>query len=87
FNPAPKVDSAIVRLQPRETKPIVANDIEKLEILVKQAFAQRRKTLRNNLKILLSSEQIESLNIDPGARPETLTKDQYVELSNLFAEG
>ena len=84
FNPAPKVDSAIVRLQPRKTKTLVAKDIKKLEMLVKKAFTQRRKTLRNNLKTLLSSEQIESLNIDPGARPETLSTDQYVTLANLL---
>ncbi len=84
FNPAPKVDSAIVRLQPRKTKRIVAKDIKKLEMLVKKAFTQRRKTLRNNLKTLLSSEQIESLNIDPSARPETLSTDQYVTLANLL---
>ena len=84
FNPAPKVDSAIVRLQPRKTKTLVAKDIKKLEILVKKAFTQRRKTLRNNLKTLLSSEQIKSLNIDPGARAETLSTDQYVTLANLL---
>jgi len=84
FNPAPKVDSAIVRLQPRKTKTLVAKDIKKLEMLVKKAFTQRRKTLRNNLKTLLSSEQIKSLNIDPGARPETLSTDQYVTLANLL---
>lgn len=84
FNPAPKVDSAIVRLQPRKTKNLVAKDVKKLEQLVKQAFAQRRKTLRNNLKTLLSSEQIESLNIDPSARAETLSTDQYVTLANLL---
>jgi 16S rRNA (adenine1518-N6/adenine1519-N6)-dimethyltransferase len=84
FNPAPKVDSAIVRLQPRQTKTLVVKDIEKFGMLVKQAFTQRRKTLRNNLKTLLSSEQIESLNIDPGARPETLSTDQYVTLANLL---
>lgn len=84
FNPAPKVDSAIVRLQPRKTKTLEAKDVKKLEMLVKKAFTQRRKTLRNNLKTLLSSEQIESLNIDPGARPETLSTDQYVTLANLL---
>ncbi|MBV1872945.1 MAG: 16S rRNA (adenine(1518)-N(6)/adenine(1519)-N(6))-dimethyltransferase RsmA [Gammaproteobacteria bacterium] len=86
FNPAPKVDSAIVHLRPRKTISLIANDTEKLEKLIKQAFAQRRKTLRNNLKTLLSSEQIESLEIDPGARPETLSVNQYVALANLLSE-
>ena len=84
FNPAPKVDSAIVLLRPRETKSFIAKDTEKMEMLVKQAFAQRRKTLRNNLKTLLNSEQIISLDIDPGARPETLHVEQYVALANLL---
>jgi len=54
------------------------------EKLVKQAFSMRRKTLRNNLKGLLDVDQIESLDIDPGVRAETLSVGHFAALSNLF---
>ncbi len=50
------------------------------------AFAQRRKTLRNNFKGVFTDETLESLHIDPGARAETLTLDTYVALANAFTE-
>lgn len=84
FRPAPKVNSAVVRLLPRENQCIRASDTDKLSALVKQAFSQRRKTLRNNLKTLLSSEQIASVDVDPGIRPETVSVEQYIQLTNLL---
>lgn len=81
FDPAPKVNSAVVRLIPRP--PInIAKDLGTLEKVVKTAFAQRRKTLRNTLKTLFNADQLLGLGVDPGARPETLTLEQYVHLSN-----
>jgi 16S rRNA (adenine1518-N6/adenine1519-N6)-dimethyltransferase len=50
--------------------------------LVNQAFSQRRKTLRNALKGLLTAEEIASLAIDPMRRPETLSLADYALLSN-----
>lgn len=82
FFPAPKVESAIVRLQPREHRPDC--DADALARVVQQAFSQRRKTLRNCLKEWLSSEEIISVDIDPAARPETLSLDDFVRLSQLF---
>jgi len=88
FNPPPKVDSAIVRLIPYNSKSNpydhTLEDEKSLEFICQQAFAQRRKTLRNNLKKILSAEQIESLEIDPGARAETLTINQFIQLANLY---
>ena len=52
-----------------------------LEKLVRQAFSHRRKTLRNNLKGLLSDEELSALNIDPGLRPENLSLEDYVRIS------
>lgn len=86
FRPTPKVDSAVVRLQPYRTPPYPCRDEKLLSNLVRQAFAQRRKTLRNNLKGLLSSEQITAAGIDPGARAETLTVAQFVHLANVLHE-
>ncbi|MBB1488447.1 16S rRNA (adenine(1518)-N(6)/adenine(1519)-N(6))-dimethyltransferase RsmA [Oceanospirillum sediminis] len=86
FDPMPKVDSAIVRLTPHKELPHPAKSVECLDLLVRTAFTQRRKTLRNNLKTLLTADEIESLNIDPGCRPETLSLQKVVELSDLLAD-
>ena len=82
FRPPPKVDSAIVRLVPLAQPPDIA-DQAVFARLVAAAFAQRRKTLRNGLKGLLSAEAIASLGIDPGARAEQLALDDFVRLANL----
>jgi len=84
FSPRPKVDSAIVRLTPYDTLPFTANNEQTLTMLVTQAFSQRRKTLRNCIKKLLSAEQIEDAGIDPSRRPETLSVEEFVRLANLL---
>jgi len=84
FDPAPKVDSAIVRLTPYKTLPFPADNIKMFERLVNVAFQQRRKTLRNALKQMIPTEIIDSLPVDAGARAETLTLQTFVELSNLL---
>ena len=85
FFPPPKVDSAIARLTPlREIQHPVSNQAD-FEKVVKQAFSMRRKTLRNTLKELLNSEQIESLGIDPSARAETLEVADFAALSNIYS--
>jgi 16S rRNA (adenine1518-N6/adenine1519-N6)-dimethyltransferase len=86
FFPAPKVDSAIARLTPLTTIPFPVTVQADFEKIVKQAFSMRRKTLRNNLKGSISSEQIESLGIDPGTRSETLGVADFAALSNLYTE-
>lgn len=86
FNPAPKVDSAVVKLQPYTVPPYPCSDEKLLSNLVRQAFGQRRKTLRNNLKGQLSNEQITAAGIDPGSRAETLTVAQFVHLANTLDE-
>ncbi len=85
FNPPPKVDSAVVYLKPRAEFALPAKDTDVLSATVAKAFSQRRKTLRNTLKGLLTAEQIESLNIDPGQRAETLSVNDFVRLSNLVS--
>lgn len=86
FDPAPKVDSAIVRLIPYKELPYVANNIKTLETLVNVAFQQRRKTLRNSLKQLLTAEQLENLPVDLSLRPEEISLPEYVAMSNLLGE-
>jgi 16S rRNA (adenine1518-N6/adenine1519-N6)-dimethyltransferase len=84
FNPAPKVDSAIVRLVPRAAPLHPVNNTEHLELIVKSAFSQRRKTLRNTLKNHLSTDDIEAIGVDPSARPETLSIKTFAELANQY---
>ncbi|QCU89666.1 16S rRNA (adenine(1518)-N(6)/adenine(1519)-N(6))-dimethyltransferase RsmA [Thiomicrorhabdus sediminis] len=84
FTPPPKVDSAIVRLLPYQQKPFIADNEQAFAELVKQAFSQKRKTLRNNLKGWLDSEQIVRCEVDPGARAEALSVEQFVKLANLY---
>ena len=86
FTPPPKVDSAIVRLIPYQTKPYQANNETLFADLVKQCFSQKRKTLRNNLKGWLTAEQIEACEIDPGIRAEAMSIEEFVRLSNFYGE-
>jgi 16S rRNA (adenine1518-N6/adenine1519-N6)-dimethyltransferase len=83
FTPRPKVDSAVVRLTPRRPSPFAAVKPEALARVVKAAFSQRRKTLRNTLKEVFSAEQLAALPIDTGLRAENLSVDDYVRLAVL----
>ena len=83
FRPAPKVDSAIVRLQPYPEPPWSIDDPAFFSDLVAAAFAQRRKTLRNSLKKMITTELIEAAAIDPAIRAERLSLEDFVRLSNL----
>jgi len=81
FRPPPKVDSAVVRLVPRAV-PLTLDDEATFARVVAAAFAQRRKTLRNGLRGLLTAEAIAELGIDPGARAEQLPLEDFVRLAN-----
>lgn len=85
FNPAPKVDSAIVRLVPHDSLPHPARDPALLERIVREAFNQRRKTLRNTLKGLLDAQAIEAAGVDGGQRPEQLDLAAFVRLADQLA--
>jgi len=83
FYPPPKVLSAIVRLTPHLEPRWPDVDREALGKVVTQAFSQRRKTLRNNFKNILTDDQLEQAGVDPTARAETLSIDQLVALSHI----
>jgi 16S rRNA (adenine1518-N6/adenine1519-N6)-dimethyltransferase len=82
FEPAPRVVSAVVRLIPYTALPFKAIDYTHFNRLVTQAFSQRRKTLRNALKELCSEQTLREADIDPELRPECVSLQQYVALSN-----
>ncbi len=79
FTPPPKVDSSIVRLVPRPDP--MAMDRKLVGRLVSAAFAQRRKTLRNTLRELVTPAQFREAGIDPSLRAEALGPGDFVRLS------
>ncbi len=83
FTPAPKVVSAVVKLIPWASPPAVAKNHEHFTNLVSQAFSQRRKTIQNSLKGCSTKEQLIAADINPGDRPETISVQHYIALSNL----
>lgn len=84
FYPPPKVQSAVVRLEPWPESPWKPCDPEKLRKVVQSAFAQRRKTLRNNLKGLIDMGTLEAMGVDPAARAETLELPQFIDITNAI---
>jgi 16S rRNA (adenine1518-N6/adenine1519-N6)-dimethyltransferase len=86
FRPAPKVDSAIVRLVPHQTLPHPARDLTTLQSVVRTAFNARRKTLRKALGGLVSVAQLQSLGINDGLRPENLSLADYVAIADLLVD-
>ncbi|MDG1310731.1 MAG: 16S rRNA (adenine(1518)-N(6)/adenine(1519)-N(6))-dimethyltransferase RsmA [Porticoccaceae bacterium] len=88
FRPAPKVQSAVVRLKPHKTMPCLADDEALLSQVVSQSFQQRRKTLRNCLRSYLEhleSAEGKEASIDLSRRPEELSVAEFVALSNRIS--
>lgn len=80
FYPPPKVDSSVVRLLPKAQPLVDKDEMGSFGALVTAAFAQRRKTLRNNLREVMDIGVLENLGIDPGRRAETLSLDEFIAL-------
>ena len=84
-NLAQKLFQAGIRtLTPHQRELYPGSSQSKLQRLVQAAFSQRRKTLRNTLKPLLSAAQIEACDIDPGTRAERLSLAQFACLSRRY---
>jgi len=85
FRPAPNVDSAVARLVPlRDQRPRIADE-PLFARIVAAAFGQRRKTLRNALAGVTDEAHLRAAGIDPSARGETLSVDDFVRLANALA--
>ncbi len=82
FRPPPKVDSAVVRLVPRDPAGIGIANPRRFADVVRAAFGQRRKTLRNALKGVVDAEDITAAGIDPGTRAEQLAVADFIRLSD-----
>jgi 16S rRNA (adenine1518-N6/adenine1519-N6)-dimethyltransferase len=87
FRPPPRVYSTFVRLQPHATPPLQIDHPDRYAAVVAAAFSQRRKTLRNALRPLLTSEDIVAAGIDPGLRAEVIPPAGFASLANQLAHG
>ncbi len=85
FEPPPQVLSAVVRMAPLPAGTFDVRDHATLAALVRQAFSQRRKTVRNALRGLVSEDGFAAAGIDPGVRPEQIAVAQWVALANAQA--
>ncbi|MCB5228339.1 16S rRNA (adenine(1518)-N(6)/adenine(1519)-N(6))-dimethyltransferase RsmA [Alishewanella sp. 16-MA] len=86
FKPAPKVDSAVVRLIPFNIADRAKVDPAVLNRVCLEAFNQRRKTLRNCFSNFATAEQLTALGIDPSLRPEQLSVAEFVRVAQWLAE-
>ncbi len=91
FVPAPEVDSTILHLKPYAERPMQAKDDATMRRVVKAAFSQRRKTLRNSLSSLgcdkaLIATCLEQCGIDDSRRAETVSVAEFVALADAFYE-
>ena len=82
FSPPPKINSAVIRMLPHKEPPHPANNLETFSLIVKEAFCYRRKTLANCLKKYITSHELEHLDINPTRRPQELTVEEFIKISN-----
>jgi 16S rRNA (adenine1518-N6/adenine1519-N6)-dimethyltransferase len=87
FRPAPKVESAVVRLVPKPAGQVEVADHRTFANVVRAAFGQRRKTLRNALHGVADTAQIEAAGLRADARAEQIEVAGFVRLANLLAAG
>ncbi len=86
FKPAPKVDSAVVRLIPRPVAERADVPVAVLNRVCLEAFNQRRKTLRNCFSNFATASDIEALGINPGLRPEQLPVSEFIRVAQWLAQ-
>jgi 16S rRNA (adenine1518-N6/adenine1519-N6)-dimethyltransferase len=84
FRPVPKVDSAIVRMIPLPASEILVRNEKMFAAIVRTAFGQRRKTLRNTLRSYLSEKDFEVLGVNAQLRAENLTVMEFIKVANYL---
>lgn len=85
FYPVPQVQSSILRITPYRELPYPAKDYALFADVVKHAFGQRRKTVRNSLKTLVDDDVWSRITIQSDLRAENLQVKDFVEISNILA--
>jgi 16S rRNA (adenine1518-N6/adenine1519-N6)-dimethyltransferase len=83
FSPPPRVESAVVRLEPLSERPSPAR-LDALQKITAAAFGQRRKMLRSSLKVLGGDALIEAAGIDPQVRAETVPVEGFLALADAW---
>lgn len=82
FFPQPRVDSGVIRLTFRQKQENMPQNIELFKTIVRGTFNQRRKMLQNTLSGLFPQIKLNRLEIDLSRRPETLSVEEFVQLTN-----
>lgn len=85
FIPRPKVDSTFICLNPHQRYNLSSQQFDSLETVVSHVFTMRRKTLRKSLSALVPVERLENVSVDLSLRPQALTVDQFISLSQQLA--
>jgi 16S rRNA (adenine1518-N6/adenine1519-N6)-dimethyltransferase len=87
FFPKPEVDSALVRILPRDPLELPARDDELLTKLIRSGFSQRRKQLRKllGMRVINWDHAASTLGVDPKARAENLSLRQWIGVANYIA--
>jgi len=80
------VSSAIVRLKPHRQRAVTARSVAALQTVIRTAFNQRRKTLKNSLKAIMSSDSLAQVPVSLSARPENLSLADYVVISDILTQ-
>jgi 16S rRNA (adenine1518-N6/adenine1519-N6)-dimethyltransferase len=86
FSPQPKITSAFIRLIRKKRASLKVIDKDCFEKIVKVAFSQKRKTIKNNFKNILFDKDFFNLEITPQIRSEALTIDQFIKLENYVTQ-
>ena len=86
FSPQPKITSAFIRLIRKKRGNPKVIDRDSFEQIIKIAFSQKRKTIKNNFKNILFDKDFLNLEISPKIRAETLTIDQFIKLENYVSQ-
>lgn len=86
FHPPPKVQSTIIRLTPYRTYPYPVNQYDVFEEVVRLAFGQRRKTLRNSLRELIDATTWEKMPVQSSLRAENLSVKDFVAITNVLTQ-
>ncbi len=84
FQPIPKVDAGVVRITPNPNSPLKElneTELKNLKLVIKTAFSQRRKNLKNSLKTLFNPDELTALNISSLLRPENLSLNDFLTLA------
>ena len=81
FRPKPSVESVFIRFKPKKDRHILSPISIKLQEITKATFMHRRKMIGKSLKNILTTQQIEQLDIDLSLRPENLSVNDYVRIA------